>query len=154
MVLEAGSIGLLVPRILGRPGSATVLAAFERSFYLEVGRDLVAIGAAALHDGPLNIRLRASGNGALTADLGIQPGQRWTIGQQRLQRDDGAIIALESASIWRPTAPMSVVDRDRLTRGLDRLRRHLTEIELPESGLIRLCLGGSTLCSPVERGGG
>lgn len=150
-VLEAASIGLLVPPVLTRHERAAVLAAFERSFYLEAGRDLITVGAASLHDGPLNIRLGTTENTAFTTDLGVTPGQRWTIGPHRLQPEEGPIIQLETASIWQPAAPAGAVAFDRLTQGLGHLRRRLAEVPLPEGSLIRLVLDGSTPENPVER---
>ncbi|MGI9511067.1 MAG: DUF2877 domain-containing protein [Geminicoccaceae bacterium] len=150
--LDTTSVGLLVPAILERHASATVLAAFERSFYLEAGRDLIAIGDASLHDGPLNIRLRTEeARAALTAELGIVPGQHWQVRRQQLGREGGVIIDLETASIWQPDPIAIRVDNDRLRSSFDRLYRCLSLIQLPQGSLIHLVLDGATPKSPVER---
>lgn len=150
-VLEAASVGLLVPAILGRAHSATVLAAFDKSFYLQTEQDLFAVAAAPVHDGPLTIRLRGDERLAALADLMVVRGQNWTIGPTRLQSTDGTVIDLEPASVWRPSAASTPIERERLASGLGHLDELLNEAEFPDDGLIHLVVDRSPPASPIQQ---
>ncbi|MEM7041399.1 MAG: DUF2877 domain-containing protein, partial [Pseudomonadota bacterium] len=146
-VLDAASIGLLVPPIVARAGSATVFAAFERSFYLDLGGPLIAVGDECLSDGPLIIRL----SGHAITDLRVETGQHWTATPRRLRRDDGVTIDLTTASIWAPDLPQIPPSPTRLRRGLNHLLDLLRERSLPEDGLLGLVLNDRQVLNAVER---
>ena len=138
---EADTIGLLAARAFAGSDAASVLARFERSFYLNVGDTLVTIGDEGLHDGPLNIRTATRLGADLANVLDIETGQRWTLSPNRLSRSDGLAIDLTKAKRWRPEPSPANPDPVQMAEGLSHLRCLLHARELPEEGLIRLTLG-------------
>lgn len=143
-VLDASSVGLMARETLELCTSATVLAAFERSFYLDVGESLIAVLAADFPDGPLNLRVPD------LSTVDIAPGQRWTLARDCLRSDDGLIIDLAKARIWRPPdAGIAHLSNGR--EGLDVLLQDLAAFDLPKDGLIRLALDNAKPETLVER---
>jgi hypothetical protein len=147
MAREADSIGLLAAKVLKRARQATVLAAFERSFYLDADGDLIAVIRENLPEGPLNIRVSAS----WTSDLGITTGQHWSFGAYGLTSIDGLVIDVTKAEVWRPKTVEGCIDRSSVARGLDALKDHLAGYPLLDDGLARLVLSGIPAASPIEQ---
>ncbi|MGI9420499.1 MAG: DUF2877 domain-containing protein [Geminicoccaceae bacterium] len=145
-VLDATTIGVLAKDALERSCVANVLARFERSFYLDVGGELITIGDQSLHDGPLTIKAAA-----LTVDLGIVLGQSWTLAPDQLRSADGLVIDLAQATVWRPGSSENRVAPTRLRAGLDTLLEILTMTPLAEDGLVRLALPDAIAITPVEK---
>lgn len=139
--LEAGTIGVLAARAFVGTGTATVLARFDRSFYLDVDGEPITIGDNSLHDGPLNLRLANRYEAGLTTALNIEPGQRWKLSSDQLYRSDGLAIDLAKADIWRPDPSPANPDPAHVANGLTHLRHLLATRKLPEEGLICLTLG-------------
>ncbi|MEZ5934604.1 MAG: DUF2877 domain-containing protein [Alphaproteobacteria bacterium] len=142
--LDASAVGILAAETLEHATQATVLAVFERSFYLDTGDDLVAVIANDLPDGPLNLRVPG-----LSA-AGIACGQRWTLTPLLLQSGTGLAIDLAKATVWAPDAAPPL-DRQALAYGLDILLSNLVTLNLPSDGLIRLALHSATPATPVEQ---
>ncbi len=141
------AIGLLAAKTLDRARHATVLATFERSFYLDVEGELIAVVAEDLPEGPLTVCIAA----ATTDDLGVTIDQRWSIGPNNLNSADGLVIDIANADIWHPRPVDGGIDRSSLAQGLDTLRGHLARHPLPHEGLARLVLLNAPAKSSVER---
>lgn len=146
MAWEADSIGLIAARTLDQAEEAIVLAAFQRSFYLDADGELIAVVDGSLCNGPLNLRTTA----VLTADLGVAPGQRWCIGPNHLHGPNGLEIDLSKASIWEPKTT-SPIDRTAVSEGFNNLQVQLAQRQLPEEGLLRLVLPAVQPISAVEK---
>lgn len=142
MRVEAGSIGPTAARALQQTGTARVIASFDRSVYLQVGRDIVCVADESLYDGPLNLLIRTAGRRRLWSDPGVAVGQRWTVCPDRLSQTDGSgiVIDLGSSSAWQPKPPPTrPPDRRLLDHSLDRLRK-LAVARTPPDGLLKLVL--------------
>jgi len=138
MRLDARALGLLAADIVASQQDGAVLAAFERSFYLEIGDRLLAVVSGDLQDGPINICLLKTG--PITA-LGIMPGQVFSMTADGLARKDGLNIALSGAAIWAPESVALPIDRRVLENGLDRLCNQLDAKQRQTDSLLQFFHG-------------
>ena len=151
MAVDAEAIGLLARDAIPRSMSAMVLARFERSFCLKIGKELITIGERDLHNGPLNVRLAANSDDALASALAVELGQYWAVSPNRLRRPDGLSIDLSKADVWRPELPTAKPDAAMLSEGIEQLRGHLARLDLAERGLLRIILEGPVATTATER---
>ncbi len=137
MTADARSIGPIALRALARAGQASVIARFDRSFYLETGNQCVCVVEASLPDGPLNLRL-ARGPAAAALLTWASVGQSWTISADRLfpsDRPEGGIWHA-AAQRWCPALPAAVpASAFPAALGGRRLRHHLLCRKRPPSFL-------------------
>jgi hypothetical protein len=107
MKVEARSIGPIAGQVLRRRSDATVIASFDRSFYLEADGDVICVANEGLYDGPLNILTRLPKPCPTWSALPIAVGQRWTLGDDALSCMDGSGIDIElgEARPWQPKPP-------------------------------------------------
>ncbi len=150
-VLDAASVGGIASEALSHPSQATVLASFERSFYLDLGGALITVGDHSLHDGPLNLRLAGRSDAALAIGLGIEVGQRWMTSPDRLRRSDGLTVKLTDAAVWRPNIPSGPLHPSQLRQGLVHLLALLQDRDLENGGLISLILQDTQPRTATER---
>ncbi len=137
MRLEATTIGPIAARLLDRPAEATVVALFERSFYLETGGQLLCVGSEELPDGPLDLRVAIGHGAGRWADLGVVEAQGWVLGPDRRLTADRLVIDGRGAVGRRARPPGMAADRTRVEAGLGRLVER-ARARRPDQGLARL----------------
>ncbi len=137
--LRARSVSRRIADALSRPASGQVLAAFERSCYVDLDGQIVALVAPDLLNGPLNIVIE-SPNGTF---------QRLAAGT----RVSSAEIALDGAAIWDAgLRPWRRPPQDLIRTHFGLLRRLLAEAS-PAGGLARVAIeerGQTPDRTPVE----
>lgn len=132
--LSAAEIGRFARAALAAGRCGKVIAAFERSFYVETDAGLACIGADSLRNGPLNVLLRA---------MPVTPavGETVACDDAGAAFDSGLRIALASALPWRPPQP-ALRRRSLLNASLAQLRRQCAA-RIPADGFGFLIAGPS-----------
>lgn len=93
----AVEIGCLAGATLRRRGAGRIVAAFERSFYVQFGDGWICVGNMSIGSGPLNVVCDARPSRAAVGDaVWVRDSTLWGA--------SGPLVQLASASIWRPDA--------------------------------------------------
>lgn len=107
MRVDAKAIGPVAALALQQEGSASLIACFDRSFYLRIETQILCITAASLCDGPLNLRLCLDERAFGRLRNAVTPGQRWSIfGSKMLSANHGDLcIDWSTSTRWQPLIP-------------------------------------------------
>lgn len=134
-LLQARSLSRRIGDYLKQPRTGYILATFDRSCYLDMDGQIVALVTPALLNGPLNIVV-----GADTWDDRVAGGDTAT-STDRVLRAGGIEIELAGAAVWDAALPRWPGEPiNRLHDNLLTLRG-LLEAEAPEGGLARTATG-------------
>jgi len=134
-LLQARSLNRRIGNYLRQPRAGYILATFDRSSYLDMDGQIVALVTPVLLNGPLNIVVDAetfhdrvaAGDTATSTDRGLRAG--------------GIEIELAGAIVWDAALPPWPGEHiSRLRDNLVTLRGVL-EVEAPEGGLARAATG-------------
>src|SRR5207247_7353421 len=134
-LLQARSLNRRIGNYLSQPRAGDILATFDRSSYLDMDGQIVALVTPVLLNGPLNIVVDAetfhdrvaAGDTATSTDRGLRAG--------------GIEIELAGAIVWDAALPPWPGEHiSRLRDNLVTLRGVL-EVEAPEGGLARAATG-------------
>lgn len=130
-LLQALSISQSVREFLDRPRAGTIVATFHRSCYLELDREIIALVAPALLNGPLNIVVDIPPEASF-----LHPRVDATVTSTPSAVHLGAAhgVRLESAQSWNPVlTPWPRLHATVLIANLARARAVLLREALPES---------------------
>ncbi len=124
---RAELIGPVALRLLAGPGTAgRVAAVFAPVVYVEAGGQLLALARAGTDPGAI-ILVTTLPKYADFRALGIIAGDPVRLGRVRVSIGEGMVVSVRSAREWVPPLwPTSSRAKD-LTRGLEKLRRRLTD---------------------------
>ena len=125
MKVEARSIGPIAVQALKNASSATVIASFRRSFYLQAGDHVICVADEKLHEGPFNIVVQSFGRFPDLAASPVAVGQLWAIGEKALSTIEGPVIdiGLGASRVWRPKPPpINSLDPNQVRLALNTLR--------------------------------
>lgn len=144
MRVEARSFGPIARLALQQNTMATVVASFDRSFYLQTDHGVICVASDCLYDGPINILIRASDRWPTWFHLGIAVGQRWTMRGELLSRINGPKMDIDfgAALAWWPKPPTWHLQRRKAAHALDGLRK-LAGFRCRSDGLLGLVLDRS-----------
>ncbi len=126
MKADARSIGPIARQALERATEAKVIASFDRSFYLDVGDQIICMVDERLYDGPLNLLVRTEGRKPNLFDLPSPVGQLWTVRDTILQPYDKPAISIEfgASANWLPKLmSWSSLDRRQVEGSFEHLKK-------------------------------
>jgi hypothetical protein len=144
-IVSVAEVGAIAARTLERQQRGRVVAAFERSAYVEIGASLVCIGVSRLGSGPLNA-LVASVDAAASFRALAGADVECDCAQLRI-----AHLALDfaAARVWRPAPIPAPVDFARVLEGIERVRITAHD-RVPNEGLAFL-VGGVASSNALVR---
>ncbi len=143
MKAEARSIGQIARQALQRADKATVIASFDRSFYMDVDHQIICVVDERLYDGPLNLLLRTEERSPGFFDRPITAGEPWTVRSDALWTVDEPAIRIDfgASAGWRPKPRSALVPDCRKVEGsLNELKKLAGAYPRPD-GLLDLILG-------------
>jgi hypothetical protein len=141
-------LGPIAARTLARAGRGRVVAAFERSAYLDFGGDLVCLGVPSIGNGALNAIVESIPD--------VQP-MRLAAGvaaacDARVLRIRDVVLDFATARVWRPLPLPSPLDRASLARSVATVRHSMAQ-RAPAEGLAFLVTdaNASAALAPIAR---
>lgn len=118
--LEALRVGGDAHAALFPGDGGTVIAAFRQALCVRLPRGLVALGGAAMDDGPLHLVCRGAGPADWRVLAPAGSAARVTADRRRLA---GAGIGFGRASVWQPSPPRETARSAASSRCRTRFRR-------------------------------
>jgi hypothetical protein len=131
-------LGSMARQVLSDPGEGTVLAVFERAFYLQGPGGIICLGPISLGAGPLNILCANWRPGGVAPDMPAR------LSGAGIRLAGGAVFSLAGATDWRPPRSLEWHVAD-LRHGLAALARAAAR-RAPREGL-------GVLIPPLTDGG-
>lgn len=92
-------VGVLAHETLQRTAEGRIAAAFDRSFYAELGTHWICVGSSSIGSGPLHVLCEGWSSGAFAV------GQRVTVTANVVHVDDAPLASLAGAPVWTPEPP-------------------------------------------------
>ena len=145
-LLQARSLNRRIGDYLRQPRAGYILATFDRSCYLDMDGQIVALVAPALLNGPLN----------LVVDIDawqdrVTPGAVATSTDHALRIDGGIDIGLHDAAVWDATLQGWPEEQFPMLRAHLPTLQRLLDREAPEGGLARAVSHPNASTAALER---
>src|SRR2546426_8370355 len=145
-LLQARSLSRRIGDYLRQPRAGYILAIYDRSCYLNLDGQIVALVAPALLNGPLNLVVEMD-----TWQDRVAPGAVAASTNHALRIEGGIEIGLHDAAVWDATLRAWPEEQfPTLRRHLPTLQR-LLDMEAPEGGLARAVSRPNASTTALER---
>jgi len=143
---QARSVSRRIGDYLRQPRAGYILATFDRSCYLDMDGQIVALVAPALLNGPLNLMVEMD-----AWQERVTPGAVAVSTDHALRIDGGLDIGLHEAAVWDATLQAWPEEQVPMLRAHLPTLQRLLDREAPEGGLARAVSHPNASTTALER---